>query len=53
VQVCDLYGTTAITRFDESLGYAVARSIAVTNDRDRMAKAKARRPGLQRPNLTK
>lgn len=53
VQVCDLYGTTAITRFDESLGYAVARSIAVTNDRDRMAKAKARRPGLTRPNLTK
>jgi hypothetical protein len=53
VQVCDLYGTTAITRFDESLGYAVARSIAVTNDRDRMAAAKARRPGLQRPNLTK
>jgi hypothetical protein len=53
VMVCDLYGTTAITRFDESLGYAVARSIAVTNDRDRMAKAKARRPGLQRPNLTK
>jgi hypothetical protein len=53
VMVCDLYGTTAITRFDESIGYAVARSIAVTNDRDRMAKAKARRPGLQRPNLTK
>jgi hypothetical protein len=53
VMVCDLYGTTAITRFDESVGYAVARSIAVTNDRDRMAKAKARRPGLQRPNLTK
>ena len=53
VVVCDLYGTTAITRFDESLGYAVANSLAVTNDRDRMAKAKARRPGLQRPNLTK
>ena len=53
VTVCDLYGTTAITRFDESLTYAVARSIAVTNDRDRMAKAKDRRPGLQRPNLTK
>jgi hypothetical protein len=53
VMVCDLYGTTAITRFDESIGYAVARSIAVTNDRDRMAAAKNRRPGLQRPNLTK
>lgn len=53
VVVCDLYGTTAITRWDESLGYAVARSIAVTNDRGRMAKAKERRPGMQRPNLIK
>lgn len=53
VTVCDLYGTTAITRFDQSLGYAVANSIAVTNDRDRMAAAKNRRPGLHRPNLTK
>lgn len=52
VVVCDLYGTTAITRWDESLGYAVARSIAVTNDRDRMARAKERRPGIKRPNLT-
>jgi hypothetical protein len=53
VVVCDLYGTTAITRFDQYLGYAVANSLAVTNDRDRMAAAKNRRPGLQRPNLTK
>jgi hypothetical protein len=53
VTVCDLYGTTAIMRFDESLGYAVADSVAVTNDRGRMAKAKDRRPGMQRPNLIK
>lgn len=53
VVVCDLYGTTAIMRFDPNLGYAVADSIAVTNDRGRMAKAKERRPGMQRPNLTK
>jgi hypothetical protein len=53
VVVCDLYGTTAITRWDEPLGYAVARSIAVTNDRGRMAQAKNRRPGMQRPNLIK
>lgn len=53
VTVCDLYGTTAITRFDPNLGYAVADSVAVTNDRGRMARAKARRPGMQRPNLIK
>ncbi len=53
VTVCDLYGVTAILRFDPNLGYAVADSIAVTNDRDRMAKAKDRRPGMQRPNLIK
>lgn len=53
VVVCDLYGTTAIMRFDPNLGYAVADSIAVTNDRERMAKAKERRPGMKRPNLIK
>jgi hypothetical protein len=51
--VCDLYGTTAITAFNPTLGYAVAESLATTNDRDRMARAQARRPGLTRPNLTK
>ena len=51
--VCDLYGTTAILRMDERLGYAVARSVAVTNDRDRMAKAQQSRPGLTRPNVSK
>jgi hypothetical protein len=52
VVVCDLYGSTAITRWDNSLGYAVAQSLATTNDRARMAAAQKRKPGLQRPNLT-
>lgn len=53
VTVCDGYGTTAKTKFDPNLGYAVAANIAVTNDRARMAKAVASRPGMQRPNLLK
>jgi hypothetical protein len=53
VTVCDGYGTTAKTKFDPKLGYAVAANIAVTNDRARMAKAIASRPGMQRPNLLK
>jgi hypothetical protein len=53
VTVCDGYGTTAKTKFDPKLGYAVAANIAVTNDRARMAKAIASRPGMQRPNLVK
>jgi hypothetical protein len=52
VVVCDLYGSTAITRWDNTFGYAVAQSLATTNDRDRMAKAQKRKPGLSRPNLT-
>jgi hypothetical protein len=52
VTVCDLYGTTAIMRFDPTLTYAVASSVAVTNDRGRMAQAQVKRPGMQRPNLT-
>jgi hypothetical protein len=53
VVVCDLYGTTAVMKFEPKLGYAVADSIAVTNDRQRMAQAKSRRPGMQRPSLVK
>jgi hypothetical protein len=53
VTVCDGYGTTAKTKFDPKLGYAVAANIAVTNDRNRMAKAIASRPGMTRPNLLK
>jgi hypothetical protein len=53
VRVCDLYGTTAVMRFDPKLNYAVAGSIAVTADRQRMAKAKDSRPGIARPNLLK
>jgi hypothetical protein len=53
VTVCDGYGTTAKTKFDPKLGYAVASNIAVTNDRTRMAKAIASRPGMTRPNLLK
>jgi hypothetical protein len=53
VTVCDGYGTTAKTKFDARLGYAVASNIAVTTDRARMAKAIASRPGMQRPNLLK
>lgn len=53
VTVCDGYGTTAKTKFDPKLRYAVAANIAVTNDRTRMAKAIASRPGMQRPNLLK
>lgn len=49
--MCDCYGTTAITRFDESLGYAVAKEIATTPDRERMANACASRPGMKRPGL--
>jgi hypothetical protein len=52
IVVCDLYGSTAITRWDTSLGYAVAQSLATTNDRDRMAKAQKRRPGMKRPGMT-
>jgi hypothetical protein len=53
VTVCDGYGTTAKTKFDQRLGYAVATNIAVTNDRARMGKAIASRPGMIRPNLVK
>lgn len=49
--LCDCYGTTAITRFDESLGYAVAKEIATTPDRQRMANACKSRPGMKRPGL--
>jgi hypothetical protein len=49
--MCDCYGTTAITRFDKSLGYAVAKEIATTSDRKRMASACASRPGMKRPGL--
>lgn len=49
--MCDCYGTTAITRFDESLGYAVAKEIATTPDRKRMANACSSRPGMKRPGL--
>jgi hypothetical protein len=52
IVVCDLYGTTAITRYNPALGYAVASSIAVTNDRKRMQAAQDRMK-LARPNLTK
>jgi hypothetical protein len=52
VVVCDLYGSTAITRWDNTLGYAVASSLATTNDRERMAKAQQRKPGIKRPSLT-
>jgi hypothetical protein len=52
VTVADLYGTTAITRYNPALGYATAQSIAVTNDRKRM-KAAEDRMKLARPNLTK
>lgn len=51
IVVCDLYGATAITKWDESLGYAVAQSLATTNDRQRMADAQKRKPGMIRPNL--
>jgi hypothetical protein len=52
VLVCDLYGTTALMTFDQNKGYAVAMDLATTNDRVRMAKARDRMPGIQRPSLT-
>ena len=51
ITVCDLYGTTAITQFDPSKGYAVAGSIAVTSDRARMDKAQQRMKGMNRPSF--
>jgi hypothetical protein len=50
--VCDLYGATAITEWNDQLGHAVAGSLATTNDRSRMAAAAARKPGINRPGLT-
>lgn len=50
ITVCDLYGTTAITEFDPKLGYAVAGSVAVTNDRNRMQAAR-NRTRVNRPDL--
>jgi hypothetical protein len=52
VVIGDCYGTTAVMRIDPKSGYAVAGSIAVTNDRERMAKACTRRD-ISRPNLSK
>lgn len=49
VSVGDAYGTTAIMRFDPSLGYAIASEICVTPNRALMANAIKQRPGLQRP----
>jgi hypothetical protein len=47
------YGETAVTEFDPKLGYAVARKMAVTPDRDRINKAIARYKGATRPSLVK
>jgi len=47
------YGETAVTEFDQKLGYAVARNMAVTPDRDRINKAIARYKGATRPSLVK
>lgn len=51
IVVCDLYGTTAVMQFDPTKKYAVAKSIAVTSDRDRMKKAQDREKGLIRPGF--
>lgn len=49
--LCDAYGATGITQHDPTKGFAVVRSVAVTNDRSRMRKAMERFKGLQRSSL--
>ena len=51
VAVADAYGTTAIMKFDPTMGYSIAADLCVTPDRSLMAKAVKQRPGLQRPGF--